>query len=123
MKKLAFILAVAFSLNASAQTTPPDADTLVPINSAIQVVPVMVNNLVKDTAYQLTWAVLSLTRDTAVGANSYVQMFDRKARRVYEANVYIPKEVIRVWGTDDTVIDDYILNYYNLTRRSSNLRR
>jgi len=75
MKKLLLILFVFAAFSASAQKI----DT---VNNAIQVTPVVINALAKDTAYQLSWNVFGINRNDTSGANSYVQLYDRKAKRI-----------------------------------------
>lgn len=87
------------------------------VKNALQVNPVVVNALQKDTCYQLTWSVFSINRnDTISGANSYVQLYDRKAKRIQEMNVRIPYSVLSVW-LEDKIIDDYILTFLGLKKR------
>jgi len=93
-------------------TTPVDT-----IPSAIQVKPVEFNRLTKDTITQVTWVVFGLTRDTAQGCNTYVVAYDRKGRKVTDGNVPIPAAIVKQWGTDNTLIDDFILKFYNLIKR------
>ena len=110
MKKLLIIVGVFLSLSASAQSV----DT---VKGAIQIQPVVVNAMAKDTAYQLTWTAFGLTRDTTQGCNTYVQMFDRTGKKVLDFNCPIPAATVNKWGTDDSVIDDYILTMYGLRKR------
>ena len=93
-------------------TTPADT-----IPSAIQVKPVEFNRLTKDTVTQVTWVVFGLTRDTAQGCNTYVVAYDRKGKKVTDGNVPIPAAIVKQWGTDNTLIDDFILKFYNLIKR------
>ena len=93
-------------------TTPADT-----IPSAIQVKPVEFNRLTKDTVTQVTWVVFGLTRDTAQGCNTYVVAYDKKGRKVTDGNVPIPAAIVKQWGTDNTLIDDFILKFYNLIKR------
>lgn len=108
MKKYILILGLALTLNASAQI-----DT---VKNAIQVQPAVVNSLQKDTCYQITWSVFGVNRNDTSGANSYVQLFDRRAKRVLELNVPIPYGVLSVW-LDDVVIDNYILKFLGLKKK------
>lgn len=108
MKHLLIIGFAFLTLNASAQL-----DT---VKNAIQVQPVVVNALKKDTCFQVTWSVFGVNRNDTSGANSYVQMFDRKANKVSELNVPIPYSVLSVWLAD-TVIDNYILTFLGLTKK------
>ena len=123
MKHLLLILAIATSLTSYSQGTisstisagtisPTAPDTLVPVKNAILIQPILINALTKDTAYQFIWNVQNISRDTSQGAGAYVNLFDRKGRGIYQTSVYIPKEIIREWGTDDTIIDNFIINYY-----------
>lgn len=108
MKHLLLIGFAFLTLNASAQI-----DT---VKNAIQVQPVVVNAMQKDTVYQVTWSVFGVNRNDTSGANSYVQLYDRKAKRVGELNIPIPYKVLSVW-LDDKVIDDYILTFLGLKKK------
>lgn len=107
----ALITAIALSTTAPVQV---QADT---IPSAIQVKPVEFNHLTKDTITQVTWMVFGLTRDTTQGCSTYVVAYDRKGKKITDGNVPIPAEIVKQWGTDNTLIDDYILKFYNLIKR------
>ena len=111
MKKLTFIFLVFIATAASAQIKK---DT---IPSAIQVKPVEFNKLTKDTVTQITWVVFGLTRDTAQGCNTYVVAYDKRGKKVTDGNVPIPAEIVKMWGTDNTLIDDYILSFYKLVKQ------
>ena len=95
-------------------TAPVQSDT---IPGSIQVKPVEFNRLTKDTVTQVTWVVFGLTRDTAQGCNTYVVAYDRKDKKVTDGNVPIPAAIVKQWGTDNTLIDDFILKFYNLIKR------
>ena len=110
MKQTLTILAVLFCIAAKAQKI----DT---VKNAILVNPVQINSLTKDSVFQLGWSVFGINRnDTTSGANSYVQLYDRKGKRVQEMNVQIPYSVLKVW-LEDVVIDDYILTFLGLTKK------
>ena len=109
MKKLLSILFVFAAFSAQAQKIDS-------VKNAIQVKPVVINVLNKDTLYQVTWSVFGISRSDTIGANSYVQLYDRKAKRIQEMNVRIPYSVLSVW-LEDTVIDNYILTFLGLTKR------
>lgn len=110
MKKLLFIFTLFVAVSASAQKV----DT---VKHSIQVQPVVINALAKDTAYQLTWSVFGINRNDTSGANSYVQLYSRTAKKVQEMNVRIPYSVLAVW-LEDTVIDNYILTFLGLKKRN-----
>jgi|GEM_PF-4149371 len=109
MKKLFTILLVAVAYNVSAQKV----DT---VYKAIQITPIVVNALKKDTAYQLTWRIDGVHRNDSLPATSQVHVFDRKGRRIMQDEVIIPASVLAVWLAN-TVIDDYIMAFYGLTKR------
>lgn len=123
MKQLLLILTLATSLTSYSQGTisstisagtisPTAPDTLVPVKNAILIQPILINALTKDTAYQFIWNVQNISRDTSQGAGAYVNLFDRKGRGIYQTSVYIPKEIIKNWGTSDEIIDTFMINYY-----------
>lgn len=109
MKKLILFAAIFAATNLQAQKV----DT---VKNAIQVKPVVVNSLKKDTCYQVSWAVFGINRNDTTGANSYVQLFDRVGKKVGEMNVPIPYSVLSVW-LDDIVVDNYILTFLGLQKR------
>ena len=109
MKKLLLPLFVFAAFSATAQKVDS-------VKNAIQVTPAVINALAKDTAYQLSWNVFGISRNDTSGANSYVQLYDRKAKRIQEMNVRIPYSVLSVW-LEDKIIDDYILKFLGLKKR------
>jgi len=109
MKKYILFFAILFATTVKAQSI----DT---VKSAIQVNPTVVNAILKDTAFQVTWQIFSLTRDSSASANSYVQVFDRKAKKLFDLNITIPASILKVW-VSDVVIDDYILSQLSLTKK------
>ena len=108
MKHLLLIGFAFLTLNASAQIDS--------VKNAIQVQPVVVNAMQKDTCYQVTWSVFGVNRNDTSGANSYVQLYSRTGKRVGELNITIPYKVLSVW-LDDKVIDDYILTFLGLKKK------
>ena len=107
------LTAIALSI-ALSTTAPVQSDT---IPFSIQVKPVEFNRLTKDTVTQVTWSVFGLTRDTTQGCNTYVVAYDKKGKKITDGNVPIPANIVQMWGTDNTLIDDYILKFYNLIKR------
>ena len=108
------LTAIATAIALSTTPVPVQADT---IPAAIQVKPVEFNKLTKDTITQVTWVVFGLTRDENKGCSSYVEFFDKKGKKIFDGNVPIPAAIVQMWGTDNTLIDDYILNFYKLIKR------
>ena len=109
MKKYILFFAILFATNLKAQSI----DT---VKSAILINPTVVNAITKDTAFQVTWSVFNLVRDSTASANSYVQVFDRKAKKLFDLNITIPASILKVW-ISDVVIDDYILSQLSLTKK------
>jgi hypothetical protein len=109
----AIALSIALSTTAPVQVQVKSDS----IPSAIQVKAVEFNKLTKDTITQITWVVFGLSRDTTQGCNSYVVAYDRKGKKVTDGNVPIPAHIVQQWGTDNTLIDDFILKFYNLIKR------
>lgn len=109
MKQTLTTLAILFALSTQAQKVDS-------VKNALQVKPVVINVLNKDTLYQVTWSIFGISRNDTSGANSYVQLYDRKGKRVQEMNVRIPYSILSVW-LDDKVIDDYILTFLGLKKR------
>jgi len=111
------LTAIALSIALSTTATEPvqvQADT---IPASIQVKPVEFNKLTKDTITQVTWVVFGLTRDDNKGCSSYVEFFDKKGKKIFDGNVLIPAHIVQQWGTNNTLIDDFILNFYKLIKR------
>lgn len=108
MKKLLTLIFVLVSLNVFSQKI----DT---VKASIQVQPIQINALTKDSVFQLTWNVFGLGRDT-LPATSYIQLYDRKGKKVQETNVTIPYSVLKVWD-EDIVVDNYILLFLGLKKR------
>lgn len=110
MKKTLSIIAVLFCLSVSAQKIDS-------VKASIQIQPIVVNQITKDTVYQLIWKANDLSRDTSAPVVFYIALFDRSAKKVIDFNLTIPANIIQQWGTSDTIIDDYILNKYGLKKR------
>ena len=110
MKHALTIIGLAFTLNASAQSI----DT---VKAAIFIKPILVNAMTKDTAYQVTWSAFNVSNDTTQGCNTYVQMFNSKAKKVLEFNCPIPSVVKNKWGLNDDVITDYIFLTFGITKK------
>lgn len=109
MKKYILIIAVLFCTSVKAQ----HIDTVI---NAIIVKPVVVNQMQKDTCYQVTWSVFGVNRNDTSGASSYVQLYSRVGKKVGELNIPIPYKVLSVW-LHDVVIDDYILKILGLSKK------
>jgi hypothetical protein len=127
MKQIALIIALTFSLSSYCQitagTASPTNDTLVVVPYAILIQPILINALTKDTAFQVMWNVQNITRDTAQGSPCNVTFYNRQGGGIYTAYCFIPKEIIKNWGTSDEIIDLYIINYFNLVPINSNKKK
>ena len=111
MKKIIFAALCFMALNSKAQSV---VDT---VKGSIFITPVCVNSMTKDTAYMVLWSAFEVTPDTARGCNTYVQMFDRHARKVLDFNCPIPASVKNAWGLNDDVITNYIFFTFGITKK------
>lgn len=110
MKKLLTLIFVLVNLSVFGQKVDS-------VKNALQVVPIQINALTKDSVFQVSWSVFGINRnDTTSGANSYVQLYSRQGKRISEMNVPIPPKVLAVW-LDDSVIDIHILSVLGLAKR------
>jgi hypothetical protein len=57
------------------------------------------------TATKIRWYMLNYPE----GTTSYYELQTESGETVSRGNVTIPQEVIDVWGTDDSVIENYII--------------
>ena len=111
MKQTLTTLAILFALSTQAQKVDSVA-------TAVQIKPLVINAIQKDTAYQLTWRGIDIVNDTSKTMTTYVQIFDRKAKKVGESNVIVPAGVVRQWMSGGKqAIDNFILTFYGLTKR------
>ena len=101
MKHLITMIAVLFCTSTQAQKV----DT---VKNAIQVKPILFNWITKDSAYQVTWDLFQVSRDTTQGCNSYVQVYDRKGKKLYDKNVPIDKATLHSYPKT-LAIDKYII--------------
>lgn len=111
MKKTILILLVLVSLSTQAQTRKQSSvltDSIVMVQGAIEIEPIIVNAQ-GDSARSMNFNAFNVTPDTASGCQTYVQLFDKNGRSIADFNCLIPASVKNVWGTDDSVIFNYIL--------------
>ena len=101
MKQLLTTIGLFIALTTQAQKV----DT---VKNAIQVKPILLNWIAKDSVYQVTWDLFQVSRDTTQGCNSYVQVFDRKGKKLYDKNVPIDKVTLHSYPKVDA-IDRYIV--------------
>lgn len=107
MKHLLLIGFAFFTLNASAQI-----DT---VKGSIQVQPVVVNALNKDTIYQARVENMwGSPYDTSI--NSHVVMYDKKGSKVGGTNVILPYSFLLAW-TNKAMVDNYILSFLGLKKK------
>ena len=127
MKHLLTILCLFACLSSNAQISAGTAsstnDTLVVVPYAILIQPILINALTKDTAFQVMWNVQNISRDTAQGSPCNVTFYNRQGNGIYTAYCFIPKEIIKNWGTSDEIIDLYIINYFNLVPINYNKKK
>ena len=104
MKKLFPILLIAFALNANAQT---QKDTILP--NSIQIIPIVVTAQ-GDSATQFSWYAFDVQRDTLSQCNTYVILYSRKGKKLFNYNQPIPSSILNQWNKDPQPIDDYIIS-------------
>lgn len=109
MKKILLLGFAFLALNASAQKV----DT---VYKSVQIQPLVANAIKKDTAYQVTWMVNNVHRNDSLPGVAYVRFFDRKGKQVMQDEIIVPSSVLSVW-LSNTVIDDFIIKFYNLVKR------
>lgn len=100
MKQLLTTIGLFIALTTSAQKV----DT---VRNAVLVKPVLMNWINKDSAYQFSWQLFQVGRDTANGCNSYVEVFDRKGKKLMEKNVPIDRATLHYYP-NLAPIDKYI---------------
>jgi len=111
MKKTLTLIFVLVSLNVFSQKI----DT---VKNSILVVPKVLNAINNDTLYQVKIQAFGLVvGDTTSGCNTYVTFHDRKGNKIGEKNVPIPASVVNKWGTDDSVIKEYVIKILNLIKK------
>jgi len=88
------------------------------IPNAIQVKPIVLNAINADTLFQVKIQAFGLVvGDTTSGCSTYVTFYDRKRNKIGEKNVPIPASVVNKWGTDDSVIKEYVIKILNLIKK------
>lgn len=98
MKSFFTLLFICFLATSKAQHIPKHAIAIIPVILEIK----------KDTAYSVTWKVSDINRDTLLPASLFVYLLNRTGGRVYEYEIVLPASIVRKWGSDNTLIDDYV---------------
>jgi hypothetical protein len=111
------ITAIAISI--ALTTTAPvqvqvQTDT---IPHSIQIKDVESNKFTKDTTSQITWSIFGLTGDSEAGCTAYVVAYDKKGRKVMDANVPIPPSILEQFGKYAKIIDEYIISLYKVQKK------
>jgi hypothetical protein len=107
----AIALSIALSTSAPVQV---QTDT---IPHSIQIKEVESNKFTKDTTSQITWSIFGLTGDSEAGCTAYVVAYDKKGRKVMDANVPIPPSILEQWGKYAKLVDDYIISLYKVQKK------
>ena len=76
--------------------------------NTVLIKPVLQNWITKDTAYQISWQLFQISRDTTQGCNSYVEILDRSGKKLYDKNVPIDKATLHKYPNIEA-IDKYII--------------
>lgn len=109
----AILTSIALSTTAPVQVQVK-ADT---IPTSIQVKEIESNKFTKDTVSQITWSIFGLTGDSDAGCTAYVVAYDKKGRKVMDANVPIPPSILHQFGKYSKLIDDYIISLYKVQKK------
>ena len=104
MKKVILSILVLASLTTKAQ------DTTVYTKGAILIQPIIVNAQ-GDSAYSIVWSAFGLSNN-GEGCSTYVTLNGKLNQKLTDFNCGIPSYIVNQWGTDNTIIDDYILSQY-----------
>ena len=107
----AIALSIALSTSAPVQV---QADT---IPHSIQIKDIESNKFTKDTTSQITWSIFGLTGDSQAGCTAYVVAYDKKGRKVMDANVPIPPSILEQFGKYAKIIDEYIISLYKVQKK------
>ena len=109
----AIALSIALSTTAPVQVQT-QTDT---IPHSIQIKDVESNKFTKDTTSQITWSIFGLTGDSGAGCTAYVVAYDKKGRKVMDANIPIPPSILEQWGNYAKLIDNYIISLYKVQKK------
>ena len=109
MKKLLLASALLLSVSAFAQK-----DTII----GIPIVPVISTDLSgkSDTATHLSWVANSIAREAGKPCTLSVTLYHRNQRK-YSFELTVPAETVDKWGTDNSVIDNYIFSVTRFKRK------
>ena len=111
------ITAIALSI-ALTTTAPVQVQTQTDtIPHSIQIKDVESNKFTKDTTSQITWSIFGLTGDSDAGCTAYVVAYDKKGRKVMDANIPIPPSILEQWGKYAKIIDEYIISLYKVQKK------
>jgi hypothetical protein len=111
------ITAIALSI-ALTTTAPVQVQTQTDtIPHSIQIKDVESNKFTKDTTSQITWSIFGLTGDSQAGCTAYVVAYDKKGRKVMDANIPIPPSILEQFGKYAKIIDEYIISLYKVQKK------
>jgi hypothetical protein len=107
----------AIALSIALTTTAPVQVQTDTIPHSIQIKDVESNKFTKDTTSQITWSIFGLTGDSQAGCTAYVVAYDKKGRKVMDANVPIPPSILEQFGKYAKTIDEYIISLYKVQKK------
>jgi hypothetical protein len=107
----------AIALSIALTTTAPVQVQTDTIPHSIQIKDVESNKFTKDTTSQITWSIFGLTGDSQAGCTAYVVAYDKKGRKVMDANVPIPPSILEQFGKYAKIIDEYIISLYKVQKK------
>ena len=68
-------------------------------------------------ATKIRWYMLNYPESTV----SYYELQTESGEMISNGNMTIPQEVIAIWGTDDNVIENYIISQLNINNNEISL--
>ena len=107
----------AIALSIALSTTAPVQVQTDTIPHSIQIKDIESNKFTKDTTSQITWSIFGLTGDSQAGCTAYVVAYDKKGRKVMDANVPIPPSILEQFGKYAKIIDEYIISLYKVQKK------
>jgi hypothetical protein len=107
----------AIALSIALTTTAPVQVQTDTIPHSIQIKDVESNKFTKDTTSQITWSIFGLTGDSQAGCTAYVVAYDKKGRKVMDANIPIPPSILEQFGKYAKIIDEYIISLYKVQKK------
>jgi len=76
------------------------------VNNKLKIKQIKMEITITKTATRLRWYMVNYPESN----QSYWELLTDNSEVISNGSVMIPQEIINVWGTDDKIIEDYILS-------------